>query len=335
MKILLDPNKKYFKANLHCHSTYSDGKASVETLKEEYKKRGYSIVAFTDHEFVVDNSRLDDDEFLTITSCEVAIKEFSNQSTLKNLHMRVCHLNFYALDQHNTLTPCYASVYNHFASEENKPLIRFDGEYERRYSTDGINEMIRIANERGFIVSYNHPTWSLENATDYLGYENLFAVEIYNHSCVHLGLLDDEHALDDFLRAGKKLFCTAADDNHNGKGFQAPYTDSFGGWVWINAEKLDYATIMNALQRGDFYASTGPQIFSLIQDGDVVKVQTSPCRKISLSTKSRRAQTVFAEPNNTLDSAEFTLSPTDGYFRIRVVDEQGNTAYSQAYFLNE
>ena len=47
-KILLDPAKNYFKANLHCHSTKSDGKMTVEELKEHYMADGYSIIAFTD-----------------------------------------------------------------------------------------------------------------------------------------------------------------------------------------------------------------------------------------------------------------------------------------------
>ena len=34
MKILLDDKKPFFKANLHCHSVYSDGKLTVEELKK-------------------------------------------------------------------------------------------------------------------------------------------------------------------------------------------------------------------------------------------------------------------------------------------------------------
>ena len=325
MKILLDENKPFFKANLHCHSTYSDGKFTVENLKEEYKKRGYSIVAFTDHEHLIDNSRLNDDEFLAITACEVAIKEFPEQSTLVNFNMRVCHLNFYALDPHNTLTPCYQSVYDHYIKEEIKDLVHYEKEYERVYSADGINEMIKIANEKGFIVCYNHPTWSLENAVDYLHYEGLFAVEIYNTGCYRPGARpDDEHVFDDMLRAGKKLFCTCADDNHT-------YNGAFGGWVCINAEKLEYATVMNALQQGDFYASTGPQIFSLVQNGNEITIKTSPCKKIGVVTHGRRAPTKNAEQGATLEGAKFTLLDSDKYFRVRVTDEYGNTAYTQAY----
>ena len=83
MQILLNKNKPFFKAAMHCHSTNSDGKLSVQEQKELFKKQGYSVVAFTDHEHLIDNSHLDDEDFLTITSCEIAIKEFPEQSTSK------------------------------------------------------------------------------------------------------------------------------------------------------------------------------------------------------------------------------------------------------------
>ena len=75
MKILLDSNKSFFKANLHCHTIYSDGKHTPEEVKEEYKKRGYSIVAFTDHEHIIDHSYLNDENFLAITAFELMLKE--------------------------------------------------------------------------------------------------------------------------------------------------------------------------------------------------------------------------------------------------------------------
>ncbi len=332
MQILLDENKKSYKANLHCHSTNSDGRMSVERLKEEFKKRGYQIVAFTDHEHLIDNSYLDDEDFLTITSCEVAIKEHPDQSTMKNYGMRVCHLNFYALDQHNTVTPCYNSVYDHFKNPQIEPLIKFEGEYERVYSAKGINDMIKTAKEKGFIVAYNHPFWSLENARQYLGYEGLFAVEVYNHANAVGGGNDYcINVLDDFLRDGKKIFCTMCDDCHERKGAEGADSDMFGGFVMINADKLEYDTIMRELQNGNFYASQGPKIKSLVRDGDTVTVKTSPAARISLSTAGRRTKAINAEPNETVCEAKFKIRPDDGYFRITVIDKFGKYANSQGY----
>ena len=46
---LLPASGNFYKANLHCHSTVSDGALTPEALKELYTKNGYSVIAFTDH----------------------------------------------------------------------------------------------------------------------------------------------------------------------------------------------------------------------------------------------------------------------------------------------
>ena len=325
MQVLLDSKLNFYKASLHGHSTNSDGQFSVEELKEMFKEKGYSVVAFTDHEHLIDNSFLDDENFLTITSCEMAIKEFPTQSTLVNHNMRVTHLNFYALDQHNTLTPCYSSIYDHYTKGLHRDLIRFDGEYERVYNADGINDMIKIANEKGFLVQYNHPTWSLENAVDYVNFKGLWSVEVFNTS-VQLsgGESYVPNAFDDLLRLNDKIFATMCDDNHS-------KASMFGGYVMINAEKLDYTTIMTALQNGNFYSSQGPEIISLIKDGNKVKVKTSGAKQIAMSTRGRKCKAFNSTNGEPITEAEFELIPAYEYFRITVTDFEGNHALTQAY----
>lgn len=333
MKILFGKTGNFYKANLHCHSTNSDGKLSVEELKEAYKSRGYSVVAFTDHEHLLDNSHLNDDSFLAITSCEIAIKAEPEKSTLVKTDMQVVHLNFYAKEQGNTLTPCYNSVYDHFLNDRIRGRVRFSGEYDRVYSKEGINAIISEAKKRGFLVSYNHPTWSLEDSRHFLEYEGLFAVEIYNHSCFIQGLPSDEVAVDKFRRAGKRVFLTACDDNHNLTPIGEIRSDSFGGFVMIDAEELSYSAIMAALERGDFYASQGPEIYSIVREGDTVKVSCSSAERISLIRETRAAETAFAEQGGSINGAVFSLDAKNGGFRIRVTDCRGKSAFSQYYDL--
>ena len=66
MKRHLLPERTYYKANLHAHSTVSDGGLTPLELKERYKAHGYSILAYTDHELLVDHSDLADPDFLPI-----------------------------------------------------------------------------------------------------------------------------------------------------------------------------------------------------------------------------------------------------------------------------
>ncbi len=330
-KVLFGEKKNFYKANMHCHSSLSDGRLTPEQLKDLYKSKGYSILAITDHEHLNNNSYLDDSDFLTITSCEVAIKEFQNESTLKNFNMKVCHLNFYAKEQNNVYNFFYNSSYDHFSDVERRPFFKKpEKDVERTYGGEGINKLIKLANDNGFFVAYNHPRWSLENYREYSKYEGLWGVEVYNSSCNIGGLYEyDINVYDDMLRDGKRLFASSGDDNHN------RVDDSCGTFVMVNADCLEYSEVINALLNGDFYTSTGPEINEIsIEDGKV-EINCSNAKRISYSTMGRRSKSVNANKNEFLNSAVFEIKDTDGYFRISVLDEFGNCADSQAYFLDD
>lgn len=61
---------QYRKAQLHCHTTESDGKFRPDELLQMYKADGYSFVCITDHNRVTRHTALDSDEFLTIPGTE-------------------------------------------------------------------------------------------------------------------------------------------------------------------------------------------------------------------------------------------------------------------------
>lgn len=332
MKILLDGDVGYYKANMHCHTTYSDGKLTPEQIKKEYLARGYSVVAFTDHEHVVDHSELSDENFLALTGCEVAIKQFPTESTMKNFAMKVCHLNFLALNPKDPVTPCYNSVADHFVTEDARGKFTPDGEYERVYSHKGVSDMIARAHATGYLVAYNHPTWSLENLTDYAGYEGIDFIEIHNTGCVKAGYADDERAFEELLLLGRRVLCTAGDDNHNRTPLDSPDSDSFGGFVMINEKKLEYSAIMKALWQGRFYVSSGVRIEHLTLDGYTVRVKVSGASEIHLRTGGRRCASRFAN-SEPLCEATFELRPDDKFFRLKMIGADGSRAFSQAYYL--
>ena len=334
-KYLLDPGKHYYKGNMHCHSNLSDGFFTPEELKKIYKEQGYSFLAVTDHEFFVNHSDLDDENFITITSAEYAIKQFPEQSTLKNFNMKVCHLNFYAKEQGNDFCVRYNSVYDHYSSPELKAGFKLpETEEPRVYGAEGINKLIADANENGFFVCYNHPRWSLENYGDYAGYDGLWGVEVYNNACMVGGLYDyDINVLDDMLRDGKRVFASCGDDNHNTKE-EARTLHSFGAFVMVNTEKLSYASIIEALLAGEFYSSQGPVIDELYVEDGKVYIKCSDAKRISYSTKGRRSKAVNAV-DGYVNEAVFEIKDTDEYFRIDIIDAEGRHANTQAYYLNE
>ena len=63
----------------------------------------------------------------------------------------------------------------------------------------------------------------------------------------------------------------------------------------ILAPELKYDSILAALEKGDFYASTGPEITSLSILGTVVSLECSPAVRIRMVESPKRTAQVAAE----------------------------------------
>ena len=326
----------YYKANLHCHSTLSDGSCTPSELKEIYKKHGYSIIAYTDHDVFIPHNDLTDEEFLALNGFEFEIFERSGEKNDKT-----CHLCYIALDKDNDKSICYHRSKYLFANAANqRHLLKFDEnepDYERVYTPECINDMIKKGRENRFFVTYNHPTWSQESYPEYMSYCGMNAMEIVNYGCVTEGYDDvNGHCYDDMLRGGKRIFCTATDDNHNRFGENDKRCDSFGGYTVIAAPSLSYEDITNALTNGSFYAAYGnsldeaPEIKYLEYDSDshTVLTECSPAEKITLISGARVCKVVYGA-----DCAEFKIDGDEKYFRLEVFDKFGHRAFTNAYFI--
>ena len=329
-KYLLPPNGNFYKANLHNHTTISDGRLTPEQVKEEYLKKGISIVAFTDHDVFIPHNDLTDEKFLALNGFELEINEPSGDK--HRYTTKTCHICFVALDKNKTRPVCFhKNKYFVGNGEKYANLVDFDKtlpDYEREYSPKCINEMMKMGRDNGFFVTYNHPTWSGEQYSDYLNYDNMNAMEIYNSECCLLGIDENNSRVyEDMLRAGKKLYCICADDMHRPSALGK-------GWIAIKADKLEYNTITDAMVKGHFYASTGPEILDLYVEDGVLHVKTSAVCKITLTALTRFYSTVLDEEGN-LTQASFEIKPDHDNYRLTIVDKDGNKAYTNAFSVED
>lgn len=346
MKHILLPEEngeiKYYKVNLHCHSTFSDGKKTPEELKEFYKKHGYGAVAFTDHDIFITHNDLTDDKFVALNGFEFEISEEGEDWR----DAKTCHICYVALSDENNKSICYhRTKYITPKNQKWRPLVNFDEnepDYEREYTKECINDMIKKGKENGFFVTYNHPTWSGERYPEYMSYEGMDAMEISNYSSAANGY--DEYngrCYDDMLCGGKKIYCVSADDNHNLQPDGGVKCDSFGGYICAFVKKLDYKSLTDALLNGHFYSVTGtcthegPKIKSLSFEDGKLYVKTSEAAKICFICNSKRCQSSLAENGKSVTEAVFNVYENEEYFRIEVYDEKGYRAYSNAYFLSD
>ena len=72
---MLLPEGRAYKANLHCHTTLSDGEFTPQQIKDAYLAQGYSIVAFTDHRHYAHHTELNDEGFLALAGLEVDVTQ--------------------------------------------------------------------------------------------------------------------------------------------------------------------------------------------------------------------------------------------------------------------
>lgn len=342
-KYIISPELNWYRANMHCHTTVSDGHYPPEVIKEEYKKMGYSIVAYTDHEILIDHSDLNDDGFLAITSTEYSINDCAPSFGLpEGSYMetwrakKVIHLGVYSKDPHNTFQPAAdeGSV-AWWTSRGKEHKIKCDG-YSRVYTKESINETIKRLNEGGFLVSLNHPNWSLNDMDDYLNIEGLWSLEILNYATERIsGAEYCPYIYDHMVRKGNfNLFCNMGDDNHNRAG---SFDHSFGGSTIIGAKELKYDQIMEALENGNFYCAGGknpPKINSVYVEDNVIKIDCSPATDVFLTGLGRNFRYAGTEGEE-VTHAEFKLDKQDVMFRITVRDKYNNNAHTHYYKVSD
>lgn len=307
-KYLLPENGNFYKANLHCHSNISDGALSVEELKAIYMEKGYSIIAYTDHNKLVSHQELNEENFLALNGYELDVTE---NRDIDWAERKTCHICFIALDKDNQI-----EIPN-----------------DRKYTAEYINQKMKEGREKGFFVTYNHPGWSLENYEQYSQYEGMNAFEMFNYGCIVEGYNDyNSKVYDDLLYQGKRIYCIGSDDNHNHRSPDSAQYDSFGAYVMIKSDALEYRKITKALENGDFYTSMGPEIKKLWFEDGKVHIETSCADRIVFNTGRRKAAAVFAKDDDAVTTAEFTIEQKDVFFRISVFDKKGRAAHTNAYF---
>ena len=329
MKHLL-PATSFFKANLHTHTTITDGKLSPEEVKEAYKARGYQILCLTDHNVAVDHSDMNEPDFLMLTGLEVNINEPGLTASLGKTY----HLNLIAKRPDNLWSPSKAYHWLNASPYEEKMCFE---EMPLRYDPEFVNTLIAKSNEKGFLVSYNHPVWSCQSYPDYAPLKGLWAMELCNAACVIQGYSENNaHVYRDLLNLGNRLYPLGTDDMHR------PIAIG-GSWIQVGASQLTYDAVIEALEKGDFYMSCGPEIHSLTLDGNILKITCSDAKGVALESNARFTRQVHANGETLLQEAEFDLTKfkevmegqENAFIRLTVYAPDGTYAATRAYFLDE
>lgn len=287
---------RFWRGNLHGHSSGSDGAIPPEEVCARYRRAGYDFVAVTDHFLasygfpVTDTRPFRGGGFTTLLGAELHAPATA--------HGDLWHLVAVGLPVDFAAT----------GAAETGPALA------------------RRAAAAGAFVALAHPHWLALSTEDGLAVEAAHAVEVYNHkSAVEVDRGDGLVLLDALLHAGRRLGAIASDDSH------WTGTEAFAGWVMVRAEENEPEALLAALRRGAYYASQGPRIEHVARDGDMLEIACSPADAIILSGPRTWRQHALGRG---LTRARLPLDPTAGGWRRLVIrDSAGRRAWSNPLWL--
>lgn len=284
-----------FKANLHTHTTISDGKFTTQQQLEQYAAAGYDVLAITDHG--------KHNYFNAYDSCGM------------------------------TMIP---GIELHPAGPRGIKWHLLALNVDRNKVPGGIpenaQEIINTVNNSGGIVFAAHPYWCGFTSSEVMSLEGIAGIEVANTSCRYIGREFNMQIWDETLDAGKNYTALAVDDSHRPR-------DLFRNWTMICAKSSTVSDLSDALKRGSFYATQGPEFSRIAFDGTTFEAEFSPCTSAVLV--SRRSTGVlgmvpdFEGPGTgyevTSMKVDVSAFPRDTYFRCQIADADGKMAWSNPF----
>ena len=290
------------KGNLHCHTTRSDAISSPETVIRQYAAMGYDFLALTDHRVYNYENFAPDTGIMILPGMELD----------GDLPGPGCHC------VHMVSLGPEKDKGNGFEQDQRFPSMDAD-------SIQGILPMVRTIQRANNLPIFCHPEWSGNTCQEILGVPDVCLMEIWNSGCAVENGLDNHAAYwDEALCSGRKMYGVATDDGHH------PYQNGLG-YIKVRAERTPSA-ILDALRRGAFYASCGPEIYDFYLEDEKAVIFCSPVETI----RFRHFRVPYAERRGPGIMGHQTV-PDKGtnYIRAEIVDAQGRMAWTNPIFLDE
>lgn len=351
--------KQWYKGNLHTHSYWSDGDDYPEMIMDWYKSHDYDFVVLSDHNTLAKGEKwklipkspsheMGFQKYLGKYGANVQYREDSagrievKLKTLAEYAPMFEEEGKFLIIQSQELTENYEKKPLHMNVTNIQKLIPAEGGNSiPEILQNGLDRVKAQRDSTGvpMFLHINHPNfvWAItpEDIIELNG-ERFF--EVYNgHPQVNNygdSLRPSMEVLWDkvqaaYLQADKPLlYGLAVDDAHNYHVFDQNSSNPGRGWVMVLSESLAPASLVEAMEKGDFYSTTGVTMKEINFDGETLSVAVQPENEVDYTiqffgTKNSNPSEsgiLLKEINGTV--GDYNLLEDDMYVRVKIISSK-------------
>ena len=299
--------RTWYRGNMHTHSHWSDGDDYLESIGLWYRNEGYDFLVFTDHNVLADKERWVDIEKAKGGQkaydklkknfpdwIEERTVEGRTEVRLRRFDEVVDKLAIpgeYLLIQGEEISDRFEKYPIHMNATHLRELIQPQGgnsvtEVMQR-NLDAVAAQ-RKKTGQAMILHLNHPNFGYAvNVEDIIPLVGEKFFEVYNgHPGVH-NSGDDKRASTERIwdivltkrLAEWKLpvmYGLATDDGHNYHNIPSRASEPGRGWVMVLAEELTPEALIESLEAGKFYSSSGVELARVTADEKGIEIEAAP-----------------------------------------------------------
>jgi hypothetical protein len=349
---------KWYKGNTHTHSLWSDGNDFPEMIMNWYKSKGYDFISLSDHNILADGEK-----WVTIPSHPFRQQRFreylekygKSWVTYKVDSAGLISVKLKTLEEYRPLfqekekflimaaeeiSDQFQSKPIHIGAINIRELVKPQGgnsvaEVMQRNLDEVYAQRARTGDP--MFAHINHPNfnWAIK-VEDMMQLKGDRFFELYNgHPHVHnygdsitIGMEELwDRLLVHYINEGRELiYGLATDDAHNFIEYNVGTSNPGRGWIMVRAAELSAASLIGAMERGDFYSTTGVELQELEIKNGLLTVNVKPTPGIDYtiqfwgSNKSRdprRTALLFKEVQST--RATYKIRRKNLYVRAKII----------------
>ena len=295
--------ERWYKGNLHTHTLWSDGDAPPEMIVSWYKDHGYDFLTLSDHNILsvgekwipvsknnFNLGKLDKlkaqfgDNSVHLRSENGSL--FMRLKTLEELREQFQETERFILIQAEEITDSFENYSIHVNATNLETLISPQGgksSYDVMQRNINAVRTQRSETGRPMIAHVNHPNfgWGIV-AEDLIRLKGDRFFEVYNGHPAVRNWGDPSHPGTDRmwdiilamrLAQGKEpLYGIAVDDAHAYYKIEVGESNTGRGWVMVRTSELTAKAIIEAMEYGHFYATTGVQIREIAVSKEMLRI---------------------------------------------------------------